>query len=158
MPFVAQAGINYRLNSFVGFSVGYNVLDLEIDNVEAKLAMPAALVFIHPFEGSFFLQAGMGKESLDLSTFDSTSGVTIEAEADATTTILGLGWMWGAGNGGFWFGMDAAYIVPSGAKTSITAPGVPTNDPEYQDTKDALDKLADKPYVSLTFARFGWLF
>ena len=66
--------------------------------------------------------------------------------------------MWGINDGGFWFGIDATYIMPSNAKSTITAPGVPTTDQAYIDLVDANKKFGETSYANVTFARFGWFF
>jgi hypothetical protein len=158
IPFLAQAGAHFYFSNNLSISGGYNLLDLKSGEAQVKLAMPEVMVNYHPFSGVFFVGAGLGKESLEISATESTSSNEIKLEVEANTTILKLGWMWGSNNGGFWYGLDLAYIIPSSPKTTITAPGVPTSDPNYQDAIEAGEKFADTSYINFTFARFGWLF
>lgn len=158
IPFLSQVGVTYQFSSHFGMSAGYNILDVEVDSASVKLTMPEILVTYHPFAGSFFLGAGIGKENLKVTATDSSSGNTASAEVDATTTILKTGWMWGAANGGFWFGIDYSYIMPSGAESTIDAGGAPTNSDAYQDAVDAAEQFGESKYGNITFARFGWIF
>lgn len=157
-PFLTQAGINFKLSDKVDLGATYNLLNLSFGEAKAKLAMPEVFVAYHPSGGSFFIGAGLGQESLEVSATDATTSTKITAEVDAMTAIGKLGWMWGYDNGGFWFGIDFAFIMPLDAEVTITAPGVPTTDPEYVDVQEAADKFGDAAYYNLTFARFGWVF
>ncbi len=158
LPFVSQAGVNFRLSNQIGFSLGYNLLSLTSGEASLKLSMPEALVYFHPFSGAFFLGGGVGKETLNAKATDSGTNNEVTIDVTANTMIGKLGWMWGAANGGFWFGIDFSYIKPSNGKTTIVAPGVPTTDQTYIDAVDAADKFGNTAYVNVTFARFGWLF
>lgn len=158
-PYLAQAGVTYRVNEMFSVVAGYHLLDIDVDEASAELSMPAILVHYYPFSGSFFLGAGVGKQNLEVSATESDSNTKITAESDATTTIAQLGWTWGASNGGFWFGFDISYIMPSGADSSISpSSGAITSDPNYQDVQKALDDFGDTSYPNITFARLGWLF
>lgn len=157
-PFLTQAGLNYKMSDRVGFSLGYNLLDLSLGTAGVKLAMPELLVHYHPFMGSYFVALGVGQETLDVTASDLTTGYKTAVNVTAMTGIVKTGWMWGIGNNGFWFGVDASYIMPSGATQSITAPGVPTTDPSYQDALDAAKKFGETAYMNITFARMGWIF
>ncbi len=158
VPYLTQAGLNYRMSDMFSISAGYNLLDVDVDTASAKLAMPELLLNFHPFSGSYFIGAGVGQESLEVTATESLGTNEVEIDVDAMTTIVKTGWMWGASNGGFWFGIDFAYIMPSGAETTIKAPGVPTSDPSYQDAVDAADKFGDSAYGNITFIRLGYLF
>lgn len=120
--------------------------------------MPELMLQYHPFAGSFFIGLGAGQESLLAKSTETLTGTEVKVEVKATTTIVKSGWMWGLANNGFWFGIDAAYIMPSGAKTTITAPGVLTTDPSYLDAVDAAEKFGNASYLNITFARLGWVF
>lgn len=158
LPYLTHFGVNYRLNSKIGFSAGYSSTSIDMDEASVDLSMPEVLVHYHPFSGAFYIAGGFGKESFEATATESGTSNQIKAELDATTTILKTGWMWGAANGGFWFGVDLAYIIPSGADAKITAPGVPTSDPNYQDVVDAANDLGETSYPQLTLVRLGWLF
>lgn len=157
-PFLTQAGLNYRISEKLGVSAGYNLLDLKNGEASLKLSMPEVLVNFHPFSGSFFVGAGVGKESLEVTATESLGSDTVSIEVTANTFIVKTGWMWGASNGGFWFGLDFSYIKPSSPDSTITAPGVPVADQSYIDAVDAADKFGETAFVNVTFARFGWLF
>lgn len=60
LPFLQQAGLNYKISDRFGLSFGYNLLDLSSGAAKVKLSMPELLVHYHPFSGSFFLAAGLG--------------------------------------------------------------------------------------------------
>lgn len=158
VPFLTQAGINFKMSDRFSFSVGYNLLDLDVGEASAKLTMPEALIHFHPFSGAFFIGAGVGKESLEVTATETIGNDKVSIEVSAMTTIIKTGWMWGADNGGFWFGLDFSYIIPSSPETTITAPGVPTNDEAYLDAVDAAEKFGEMSYPNITFARLGWLF
>jgi len=158
LPFLTQAGVHYRPSNKLGFYLGYNLLDVTSGEAKVKLSMPELLVSFHPFDGAFFLGAGIGQEKLEVTATETGGTDQAKIEVTALTTLAKIGWMWGVANGGFWFGIDFSYIMPSGAKTDITAPGVPTNDQAYVDAVDAADKFGKTSYSNLTFARFGWIF
>jgi len=157
IPFITQAGVNYQISDRFGVSAGYNLLDLDVDEASAKLSMPEVIFNYHPFQGSFFLGAGLGKEDFEVTAI-ANGGINIKAEVDATTTIFKLGWMWGAADGGFWYGVDVSYITPSSPTVKITAPGVPESDPNYMDVVEAVDKLGRSSYPNITAIRLGYMF
>lgn len=156
VPFLSQAGINYQFNPTFGMSANYGLFEMTSGISKVKLAMPELLVNYHPFEGSFFLGAGLGQETMEA--VATSNGQTASITVDAMTTVVKTGWMWGIGNGGFWFGMDISYIAPTGAKETIVAPGVATTDQVYLDAHDAAEKFGKLSYTNITFARIGWLF
>lgn len=158
LPFLGQVGAHYYFSENLNLSAGYNHLNLDVGDASAKLTMPEILLNYHPFAGSFFIGAGIGTESLEVTATDSATSQQAKATVDAITTIIKTGWMWGASDGGFWFGMDISYIMPSSPDTTITAPGVPPTSQAYIDTLDAADKFGETSYVNITFARLGWLF
>lgn len=158
LPFIGQLGVGYRISEKLGVSASYNILDLEVDEASAELRMPEFLVHYYPFSASFFIAAGIGKESLEVTATETSGGNTILVEVDAMTTIIKTGWTWGMENGGFWYGLDLAYIMPSSPDVKITAPGVPTSDPNYQDAVDAAEEFGETAYPNVTFARIGWVF
>ena len=158
-PFLTQAGVSYSFNDKLSVSVEYGLLDIEVDDASLELSMPSVMLNFHPFSGSWYIAAGVGEETLEATGTDSTTGFSIKGEVDATTTIAKTGWKWGRANGGFWFGIDFAYIMPSGGESTITTSGaVPGSSEELQDVQDALDDFGDTSYANVTFARFGWIF
>lgn len=158
VPYITQFGINYKMSNLFGIYANYNNLDLSVGEAKLALTMPELMLNYHPFAGSFFIGLGVGQESLLAKSTETLTGTEVKIEVKATTTIVKSGWMWGISNNGFWFGMDAAYIMPSGAKTTITAPGVATTDQSYLDAIDAADKFGKSSYLNITFARLGWIF
>ncbi len=158
LPFLGQFGANYYFTNDLSISATYNILSVDVDTAKAKLTMPEVMVNYHPFSNGFFLGAGLGQESLDVSATDSVSGNQARVEVEALTGILKTGWIWGADNGGFWFGMDIAYIMPMSPKTTITAPGVATTSQEYLDVVEAADKFGETAFLNITLIRMGWLF
>lgn len=158
LPFLSQIGIHYKASDKFGLALGYNLLEFKFTSGSTKLSMPEVLLHFHPFSGSFFIAAGVGQEDLKVSASDLTSGAAVAIEVAAMTTVIKTGWMWGIADGGFWFGMDASYVMPSGGKSTITAPGVPTTDQTYVDAVEAADKFGKTSYTNVTFARFGMLF
>jgi hypothetical protein len=147
LPFVSQYGVNLTMGSNLTFSATYNVIDISSDKASVKLSMPEATIMWHPFSGSFFIGAGVGQEKLE-----------VAATEEISNTIAKLGWMWGKGDGGLWFGMDLAYIIPSGGDVEINAAGLPTTSKEYKDVEDAANQFGETAYINITFARLGYLF
>lgn len=156
-PFTMQVGLNYQANDTWGLGVSYNSLDLMFADVGLKLKMPELLLTYHPFKGSYFIGLGFGQETLTASA--GVIGVNlVSIEVEAITTVVKTGWKWGLANGGFWFGVDLSFISPSSPQVTITAPGVPTNDPDYIDAQDVAKKFGEISYINLTFARLGYIF
>lgn len=158
VPFLGQAGVNYTMSSMFSFSVGYNMLDLSSGDASVKLSMPEAMVNFHPFSGSFFLGAGVGQNNLEVTATESSSGLQAKAEVSSLATIVKAGWMWGIDDGGFWFGVDTAFVSPSSSDVDITNPGVPTSSQEYKDLVDAAETYGETAFPNVTFARIGYLF
>jgi len=157
VPFLQQAGINYFMSDSLSLSFTYNSLDLTIDDASVKLSMPEVLLQWHPFSASFYIGLGVGQESLKAVATDSLTSQTSEAEITAMTAIAKLGWMWGIADGGFWFGIDAAFITPSGADIEITST-LPTTDQAYIDAEDAAEQFGKTAFSNITFFRLGYLF
>lgn len=157
-PYVSQYGVNATFGTDLSLTANYNILALELGTAEVELSMPEVTVNWHPFSGSFFLGFGIGSQSLDVSATDVTTSLTASAEVNSTTTIAKLGWMWGKGDGGFWGGIDLAFISPTGSDITITAPGLSTTSEEYQDVEEAAENFAETAYINLTFIRLGYLF
>ena len=158
LPFLTQAGINYVASQRFSFSLGYNLLSLDNGLASVKLSMPELLVHYHPFSGAFFIASGVGQESLEATSSD-TSGNSVTLKVDASTFIGKLGWMWGAANGGFWFGIDYSFVSPSGGDPEITTTGsIATTSQSYLDVVEAGSDFGDTAYGNLTFLRFGYLF
>lgn len=158
VPFLTQAGLNYQISDRWGVEAGYNLFSLDVSSASVELSMPEVLLKFHPFAGSYFIGAGVGQETMEVKSADTSGANEVSIKVEAATTIVKTGWMWGVSNGGFWFGMDVAYIMPSSPKQTITAPGVPTTSESYLDAVDAADKFGKTAYTNITFARFGWLF
>ena len=157
VPFVSQFGLNVTMGPKWTLNLMQNTLDLSIGDAKTKLTMPELSVNWHPFAGSFFIGLGVGQEKLEVTASDAF-GNNASAEATATTTIAKLGWMWGKADGGVWFGMDLAFISPSGGEVEIDVNGLSTTSQEYQDLVDSGEKFAETAYMNITFARLGYLF
>ena len=158
VPFLSQVGLEFKFNEKFGVSAGFNQLSVEIGEASLDLSMPEVLIHYHPFSGSFYIAAGVGQESLEATAIETIGTDTIKIEVDAMTTIAKLGWKWGYQNGGFWFGIDYAYIMPSSPETTITAPDVLETDQSYLDAVEAAEDFGDTAYGNFTFARLGYLF
>lgn len=158
LPYIGQVGVNYRLNAKWAVSAGYNLLKLDVDEATAELEMPEIFFQYYPWAGSFFIGAGLGKESLEVTAKEQLDGDPISIEVDAMTTIAKLGWTWGTGNGGFWYGVDMAYIMPNSPDVTTNAPGVLTSDPNYQDAIEAAEDFGETSYPNITFIRVGYIF
>lgn len=156
-PFLSQTGLSYQFNDRFGISVTQNTLDLTIDSAGLELTMPEVLLTFHPFEGSYFIGLGVGQETLEVTAGE--VGVNfVSAEVDAMTMVVKTGWKWGLSDGGFWFGVDVSYIMPTSPESTITAPGVPTTDQAYIDAQDAVDQFGETAYTNITFAKLGYIF
>lgn len=158
IPFLAQLGVNYEMSPSLGFYAAYQVLDVSVGTASVELALPEVGVMYYPWAGSFFIGAALGQETLKVDTTDVTTGLQARADVDALTAAAKLGWMWGRSDGGFWFGVDVAYIMPFNETVSITNPGIPTTDQDYRDLVDAAEQFGETAYVNFTFARIGYLF
>jgi hypothetical protein len=160
IPYVSQFGLNATMGNNWSFHANYNGLSLDSGLAEVSLTMPEVAVHWHPFAGSFFLGFGLGSQTLEVSATDTVTGATAEANVDATTAIAKIGWMWGKADGGLWFGMDVAFIQPSGATVEVSeSTGTLTEaDEEWQDVQEAGEQFGETAYVNLTFARLGYLF
>lgn len=157
VPFVTQAGADIYFNDNWGLELGFNQLSVSAGVAKVALTMPELLVKWHPFSGSFFMAAGLGQETLSSKATDALTAQTAELKLTANASVVKLGWMWGSGNGGFWFGMDASYVMPSGAKAEITSTLPPTSD-TYKEAEEQAKKFGELAYTNITFARLGWLF
>lgn len=158
VPYLSQAGVNYQMSDKFGLYLGYNLLDVTAGTAKATLSMPELTFNYHPFAGSFFVGLGVGQENLKTTATDALSGNQASIEVSAMTMLAKLGWMWGISDGGFWFGIDMAYIKPSSPQQTITAPGVPTTNQAYLDAVDAAEKFGNTAYTNITFARLGYIF
>ncbi|MBX2986282.1 MAG: hypothetical protein KF802_00150 [Bdellovibrionaceae bacterium] len=158
LPYTQQAGLNYQFSERFGVAVGYNLFDFSIDKSGLKLSMPELMFNYHPFAGSFFIGLGAGQEKLEVVSTDTVANKSLKIEVSAMTTILKTGWMWGLANGGFWFGMDVAYVKPGSSDPTVTSTGFTPTDQQYLDAIDAAKKFGETAYTNITFARLGWIF
>lgn len=159
IPYVSQYGLNYTMGPSWTLNVQYNNLDLSIGDAKTQLQMPEVGVQWHPFAGAFFIGLGVGQQTLSISASDVASGAKASADVNSTTTVAKLGWMWGKADGGLWFGMDIAFISPSGSEVDIeTTNGLGQNTQEYKDVEEAADQFGKTAYSNITFARLGYLF
>jgi hypothetical protein len=157
IPFVSQYGLMFTFGNSISVNVEYNNLDLSIDQASVSLTMPAVVANWHVFGGAFYIGAGVGQETLTAEAVDSTIGASVRGEVTATTAIARIGWMWGKADGGFWFGMDATVISPSGASSKLTTTGVPASE-DVQDVEDSLNRFGETAYTNITIARLGYIF
>lgn len=158
LPFVQQFGLNMTMGPNWSANLGYNKLSLSTGEATADLTMPEVMMNWHPFGGAFFMGLGLGQETLVSEASDSDTGVTAKGEVTAMTTIAKLGWMWGKANGGFWFGMDLAFISPSGAEEEFSTTGGTPSAESEKDVRDSLKTFGETAFTNITFARFGYLF
>ena len=157
LPYVSQPQLDYRMSKTIGFSVASNSLTLDAGTASVSLALTEAMVNYYPFEGSFFIGAGLGSQTFEVTATDATTSTTASAEATSSTTVIKTGWAWGSDDGGFWFGMDAAYILPSGGDVTITGTAV-DGQTAYDDAEEQGEKFAESAYVNFTFFRLGYMF
>lgn len=169
LPVMGIAGITIFPTRFLSLDVGLGSTSLKLSDsksengvetqsaIEMDLKTSEIVLKWHPFFGAFFIGAGIGKETLTVDGTDKTTNEKVSVEVEANTTLAKVGWMWSAQNGKFWWGMDATYIMPSGADTTIKT-DLPTNNETYQDVKKEADEFGETNWMTITFARFGWLF
>lgn len=157
-PFLSQYGVQYYLNSNLNIAASMGGYSIGIDTSSVALSVPELSLNYHPFSGAFFVGAGIGQQSVTVTSTDFTTGYKVTMNVSGLAPILKSGWMWGAANGGFWFGMDVAYVLPMSPTVDIDAPGVPTSSTEYQNALDAATAAGETAYMNITFARIGWLF
>ena len=159
LPYVSQYGINYTMGANWTANLQVNSLDLTTGEANANLGMNEFGINWHPFSGSFFIGFGIGQQKLEVTAVDSTINAAASIDVSSTTTIAKLGWMWGKADSGFWFGMDLAFISPTGSKVNVeTTGGLGTNTSQYKDVVDLGEKFGELSYMNLTFARLGYLF
>lgn len=149
LPFVTQYGLNLTMGPNWTMDLMYNNLNVSTGSATADLTMPELSVKYHPWGGSFFLGVGVGQETI--TSESSSDGVTVKGELTTTTTIAKLGWMWGKANGDFWFGMDLAYIVPSGGDADITVNGGVPDSEDVQDVNDSIEQFGELSSTNFIF-------
>lgn len=158
VPYVTQFGVDFTLGNNFTLSAGMNSIGIEIDEVDVNLDLKEVGVKWHPFAGAFFVGAGVGMQTLSAEAEEELTGATASVDVDSTVGIAKLGWMWGKADGGLWFGIDVAYIVPTGGSVDVKADGLDESDEEFQDTQDAGELFAETSYLNITLARLGYLF
>lgn len=158
VPFLSQIGLDITLNPSWTVTIGNNNLSLSSGEASVDLSMPQVLVNWHPFAGSFYLGAGVGRETLTVEATDTLLNASAKAEVTANTALARLGWMWGKDNGGFWFGIDLTFVSPSGGEVDVETTGFTATDEEYQDVEEAGEQFGKTAYTNITFFRLGYLF
>lgn len=157
-PYVSQPGLDLTLGDRFSIVARANTFAIDLGEAAVDLSMPEVSVLWHPFAGSFFLGAGIGSQTLDVSATEIDTGLTASTEVSSTVMLAKLGWMWGKSNGGFWGGLDVTFISPTSSDVEIDAPGVPTDSEIYEDVESAAETFAETAYVNITFLRLGYLF
>lgn len=158
LPYLGQYGLDYTLGKSFTLSASQNSVSVTTGEASVDLSMPQILLNWHPFQGAFYIAAGVGSQSLDVEAVEAQTGLFARASVNSNTNLARIGWMWGKDNSGFWFGMDLTYIMPSGASIEIESNGFSSTDEEYKDVETAAEDFGDTSYINITFARFGWLF
>ncbi len=158
LPYASQYGLNATLGENWSVGVGHNALDLNLGFASVKLTMSELVGYWHPFKGAFFLGLGAGQQTLEVSALELLTGNTASVKVTPMVAIGKLGWMWGKANGGFWFGMDFAFISPTNGDVVVTAPGLTSADQVYRDVEESGKKYGSTAYLNITLARLGYLF
>ncbi|MFK8137855.1 MAG: hypothetical protein AB8E15_05805 [Bdellovibrionales bacterium] len=158
LPYASQYGFDHTLSDTWSYSIGYNSISASFDTASVALTLPEVVFKYHPFKGSFFLGAGLGQSSLEVTAFDTASSTTVAGAVDSLAVVVDLGWMWGKGDGGLWFGMDLSYVLPMSADPSIDAGSALTSSTAYQDVESQLQTFGETAYINITFFRLGYLF
>ena len=157
-PYITQFGLDFTLGDNITLSGGRNSIGGSIDNVDISLAMTEVSLKWHPFSGSFFIGGGVGSQTLSVEAEEELTGATASVDVDSTVTLAKLGWMRGKADGGFWFGIDFTYVIPSGGSVKVKADGLTAADEEFQDAQEAGEVFAETSYLNITLARLGYLF
>ncbi len=166
-PYLSQAGLNYVHSSkMFSAQIGLNSVTVKTDDVDVDLSRVDVSLRWHPFSGSFFIGAAVGKQTLVATKEDSISGdaVSVEAKVTSNTLTPEVGWMWGSSSSGFFLGLDLGYEMPSGAKTTFTttASSAVQATSDYQDLNDDVvakgNKFGETAFPVVTFLRVGYLF
>jgi hypothetical protein len=167
MPFTSNYGLNY-IHSSNKFSAELSMgnIGVTVDTVSVSLKKTELALNWHPFAGSFFLGVGIGTQTLSAKATQTISSQSIEAKVDVTSAITSarMGWLWGAGDGGFFGGMDFGYQTPSSTKTTLTtnADATITSTAEYatleSDTQKQGNDFGKVGLPLFTFLRIGYLF
>ncbi|MFW7380208.1 MAG: hypothetical protein ACOH5I_15450 [Oligoflexus sp.] len=155
------------------FNTESNTVKLELDHWDIRARW-------HVFQGSFFLGAAYGQQTLKGSSRDnvatnvngSTVSVPTTVEIEVKTNYLTphIGWLW-IWDSGFHMGFELGVQLPSGNKTSFDTnfenvsaaeQSATKNSQEYKDlekdVKDAGDLIGKATLPHLTMLRFGWFF
>lgn len=167
LPYLSQFGVNY-VHSSHQFSaeLSYNTFGISVGSVGVGMSKAEVSLRWHPFGGSYFVGAGLGKQTMYAKGTEIISGQSVETKIDVSSNALTpmMGWMWGMGDGGFYAGLDFGFQNPSGAVATITtnADASIQATPEYQqlitETADQSKKYGETGFVTLTFLRLGYLF
>lgn len=157
-PYTSQFGLNYVVTSGFSMELGYNSVTISSGTASGSLTKPELVLKWHPFSGSFFLGLGLGQESLSVSATDVLTSLTAKATVSALTVTPSLGWMWGMGDKGLFVGVDMGFQSPSGASTTVEAPGLTSADQAYQDAEKAANDFGTIALPVFTMLRLGYLF
>lgn len=156
-PFLTQYGLNY-VNTSKNFSAEIAHSALTLSSLDFVISGQSNTLILrwHPFNGSFFLGAGVGQKivSSEFNQAISATDSQTKLEITATTLTPTLGWMWGISDGGFFGGFDVGYQTHLSTKSNTTS----TVDSSIKVTADEIEKLGKLGFPVITLLKIGYLF
>jgi hypothetical protein len=180
VPHPLSFGLDVTYEDLLSFGFTTSSFDQDFGDVALGLSHSDVRARWHVFQGSFFLGAAYGSQSLTAEASDTvsaTSGTTtitadtqvkIEIETPYFTPHLGWLWIW---DSGFTMGFEFGVQVPTGDETTLeididnvsaAQEALIKNTQEYKNLEDDVTQLGETvgqtslPYVSLL--KLGWVF
>lgn len=180
IPHPLTFGIDGVYKELFSFGFSTSSFDSEIGSVEIGLSHWDIRARWHVFQGSFFIGAAFGQQSLtgkasdDISFGSGTSSqkipTTVDIEIKTSYLTPHIGWLW-IWDSGFNMGFELGLQLPSGNKTEFnsTFRGVdPAEEAAVKDSKDykdlekdvkdAGDLIGKTTLPHMTMFRIGWFF
>ncbi|MGK5090017.1 hypothetical protein WDW86_20900 [Bdellovibrionota bacterium FG-2] len=180
-PHPLTFSLNTKLNPTFGVDGTYGYFGLSLNNIKVSTSNFEARGRWHPFDGSFFLGAAVGRHSIsasqtqDITIASSGVSVAIPTKVGASITALyvtpQIGWLIVFGSG-FTLGWDLGAVIPVSPSTTIdvevgdaTLNSFLTMVKQTSDYAVVEKTVQDKgneygkfPLPYLTVLRLGWMF
>lgn len=178
VPDVLHYSLESRFYRIAGLGIGFGGFTAKAGSVEVKARHFDARLRWFPFEGSFFLGAGLGASkyeaklqqdvTIKVQNADRKVPVDFSAEIDRTNATPMLGWQWIFGPG-FTLGLDFGWQFAMGSKgeVKVDTAGLTAQErevleqqKEYKDAKKKVDDVFDDykgtslPHASIGL---GWM-
>ncbi len=167
LPRPISYGIESKFRDMFGLSLGYGYFPkVTLSSVSLKITGWDVRLKWYPFQGAFFLGAGLGNQTLEGSSTQTVSGIpaTLNITQDNAFFLPHLGWNW-IWSSGFFMGMDLGVQLSMSRTTKLTSN---ITDPtliasaDYQklqkDVQDKGDQVGKIPLPLLTLLKFGFFF